>query len=277
MASSTYSLAPMGVVAIGAIALVGFATAATGLDMPAASSPVPGPSPDARAIFLRDCAACHGADGRGTVRGPDLAGVGRGFADYELTTGRMPLLGLPAQDPNHTKVLRQIPGVAFMASPPVLPTRRAAPAYPPDVIAALDDYVGSFGIGGPDIPNVELVGADLARGGEIFRLDCAACHQWAGEGGALLNRVAPDLHRATPVQIAEAVRSGPGQMPAFGPSAISVSDLNNLLAYVRYLDHPRDRGGNGLWHLGPFAEGAIALILGVGVLLLVTGWIGERE
>jgi ubiquinol-cytochrome c reductase cytochrome c subunit len=276
MASSTHPLAPIGVVAIGAIALVGFASASAGLDMPPTSSAPVGPPPDARAIYLRDCAACHGADGHGTVRGPDLTGAGRGFVDYQLTTGRMPLLGLPAQDPFHTKVVRQIPGVAFNAIP-TLPVRRAAPAYPPAVIAALDDYVGSFGVGGPDIPDVQLAGADLARGGEVFRLDCAACHEWAGGGGALVNRVAPALHRATLVQIAEAVRSGPGQMPAFGPSAISMSDLNNLVAYVLYLNHPRDRGGNGLWHLGPFAEGAIALILGVGVLLLVTGWIGERE
>ena len=28
---------------------------------------------------------------------------------------------------------------------------------------------------------------------------------------------------------------------------------------------------------GTFAEGAVALVLALGVLLLVTGWIGERE
>jgi ubiquinol-cytochrome c reductase cytochrome c subunit len=298
MASSLRLRAPVGVMALGAITLLAYAEAANGLATspvglaspgaaaanglpvglasPGAAAAPPASLPAARDIYLRDCAACHAADGRGTVRGPNLVGVGRGFVDYELSTGRMPLLGLPAQDPRRTRVLRQLPGVQFNSFP-VLPVQRAAPAYPPGVIAALVDFVGSFGVGGPDIPNVDLAGADLARGGQLFRLDCAACHEWAGGGGALLNRVAPALHNATPVQIAEAVRAGPGQMPAFGPAAISTGDLNSLVAYVRYLNHPRDPGGNGLWHLGPFAEGAIALILGVGVLLLVTGWIGERE
>lgn len=241
----------------------------------AANAPAP-PLAHPQAVYLRDCSACHGADGRGTPRGPDLLGVGRGFVDYELTTGRMPLLGVPVRDPKHTSQLRQVPGVEF-ADTPDISVRRAAPAYPPDVIAGLVNYVGSLAVGGPDIPTVDLAGADLAGGGVLFRLNCAACHSWAGGGGALLNRAAPDLSHATPVQIAEAVRAGPGQMPAFGPAALSSADLNNLVAYVRYLDQPTDRGGNGLWHLGPFAEGAVALVLGLGVLLLVTGWIGERE
>jgi len=45
---------------------------------------------------------------------------------------------------------------------------------------------------------------------------------------------------------------------------------------VRYLDHPDDRGGQPLWYLGPVAEGAIAIVLGLGLLLLVSRWIGSR-
>src|SRR5437016_3133621 len=87
-----------------------------------------------------------------------------------------------------------------------------------------------------------------------YLADCAACHAWAGDGGALLHREAPSLHRAGATQIAEAVRVGPGLMPAFGAAAISDRQLDSVVAYVRYLDHPKDRGGNPLWHLGPVAE-----------------------
>jgi len=65
-------------------------------------------------------------------------------------------------------------------------------------------------------------------------------------------------------------------MPAFGRAALSDAQLNDLVAYVRELDHARDRGGNPLWHLGPFAEGLIALGLCLPLLLATTRWIGDR-
>src|SRR5690349_12897365 len=46
---------------------------------------------DARTVFLRDCAVCHGADARGTHNGPSLRGAGRASVDYWVSTGRMPL------------------------------------------------------------------------------------------------------------------------------------------------------------------------------------------
>src|SRR5207248_6224455 len=96
-------------------------------------------------------------------------------------------------------------------------TRRHRPAYEPVRQRALVAYVvGLTGGGDQALPTVDVNHADLAAGGEQFRLQCAACHAWAGDGGALLHREAPDLHEATPVQIAEAVRTGPGTMPAFG-------------------------------------------------------------
>ena len=64
-------------------------------------------------------------------------------------------------------------------------------------------------------------------------------------------------------------------MPAFGEAALTDDQLNDVVTYVRYLDKPRDRGGSALWHLGPVAEGAIALAI-LGALLCFTLWIGER-
>jgi len=209
---------------------------------------------DARATYLRDCASCHGAAGEGSPRAPRIDDAGAAYVDYELSSGRMPI-AVPAQQ-----------------------VRRRPPRYSPDQIRALVDYTSGLGHGGgPPVPSVDLRAASLQRGGELFRLQCAACHAWAGDGGALLLREAPDLHEATSAQIAEAIRAGPGTMPVFARAALTDDDLASVVAYVRYLRHPTDRGGNGLWHLGPLAEGAVAVVIGLGTLVLALQWIGERE
>jgi ubiquinol-cytochrome c reductase cytochrome c subunit len=66
-------------------------------------------------------------------------------------------------------------------------------------------------------------------------------------------------------------------MPAFGRAAIDDAQLQSLVRYVRYLDHPDDRGGAPFWHVGPLVEGAIAVFLGLGVLVLAVRWIGTRS
>jgi ubiquinol-cytochrome c reductase cytochrome c subunit len=208
----------------------------------------------AQRTFLSDCAVCHGERGTGTANGPSLIGVGAAAIDYQLSTGRMPL------DPIK----------------PEQTSRRRPPQYDPALQAQLVEYISALTGPGPAIPAIDPAQGDLAQGGEIFRLNCAACHAWAGDGGALLHREAPPLHDATPVQIAEAVRVGPTAMPAFGTAAIPDSDLNSLVRYVRYLDHPEDHGGNPLWHLGPVAEGFIAWAFAMALLIVATRWIGDR-
>jgi ubiquinol-cytochrome c reductase cytochrome c subunit len=207
---------------------------------------------DVEHVFLRDCATCHGADTRGTDLGPDLRGVGTAGIDYQVSTGRMPL-----------------------SSPDAEPTR-STPRYSPATIRALVAYVHALAGGGPAIPDVDVAAGDLQQGGSIFRLNCAACHAWSGDGGALLNRAAPAVHPATDEQIAEAIRTGPGNMPAFGTAAITHDQLNSVIRYVQHLDHPDDRGGLALGHLGPLAEGAVAIVLALGLLVLAVRWIGTR-
>jgi len=239
-----------------------FAGAALAL-VPRASAqtqPEPVRQPNIAQTFLADCATCHGADARGTNRGPSLVDVGRASLDYYLTTGRMPIT-----DPNK-----------FLGNPDQ-EIKRHTPYYPPQTITALEDYIQSLtGPGGPPVPNMDAI-ANRAAGGVLYRLQCAACHAWAGDGGALLHREAPELHDATSTQIGEAVRIGPGLMPAFGHAAMNDRQLDQLAAYVRYLENPQNRGGNPLWHLGPFAEGLIAWAIGMTVLLLAIRWIGERK
>jgi ubiquinol-cytochrome c reductase cytochrome c subunit len=209
---------------------------------------------DARRIFQRDCAVCHGGDARGTDRGPSLAHEGAASLDYWISTGRMPL-----------------------PSPDAAPERQT-PKYPRATIDALIRYVQSIdGGGGPAIPHVDVATANQAAGGELFRLNCAACHSWSGTGGALTARAAPSTHQASTTQIAEAIRTGPGRMPAFGTAAISNHQLSQVVAYTRYLNHPTDRGGLALGHLGPYSEGAVAVIIGLGLLIVATRWLGTRH
>jgi ubiquinol-cytochrome c reductase cytochrome c subunit len=154
--------------------------------------------------------------------------------------------------------------------------RRHKPPYSPEQIAALVDYTYNLvGGGGPDIPHV--TDGNLAEGGELFRLQCAACHAWAGDGGALFQREAPPLHDLTPREVAEAVRVGPDGMPAFGQAAVSDHQINSLVAYVLSLGSLRNRGGQPLWHLGPLVEGGVALFVGAPLLWLVIRRIGGHE
>jgi ubiquinol-cytochrome c reductase cytochrome c subunit len=247
---------PLLLVAVAAVALVsGFVLGAppAGAGDPAQSPPGYGVTGgDAHQVYLRDCAYCHGAAGGGTTRGPSLVGVGRASVDYWVGTGRMPLPSPDAQD------------------------RRGPPAYPRAVIDGLADLVAGFGPGGPDVPKVDIAHADLGKGLELYTLSCSACHVWSGVGGALLHREAPTVLESTPTEIAEAVRLGPGTMPAFGTAALSDRDLDDLVAYVVSLRTPTDRGGNPLWRLGPTAEGAVGWVAGLGLVIIVLTWIGER-
>ena len=213
----------------------------------------PAQSDEIRQIYLSDCATCHGADARGTDLGPDLHGSGAALVYYYVSTGRMPL------------------------SSPDAEVRRHPPKYPPAIQRQLINYtVDLAGGDGPPIPHIDLQAGNLAEGGTQYRLNCAACHAWSGDGGALLHREAPPVHPATPRQVGAAVRGGPGNMPRFGNAALTNEQLNSLVRYVRYLDDPQDRGGWSLWHIGPLVEGAVAVFIGLGALVLVVRWIGTR-
>jgi ubiquinol-cytochrome c reductase cytochrome c subunit len=167
--------------------------------------------------------------------------------------------------------------------------RRRAPVYSDAQIRALVAYTETLDPTGPGVPHPRPQQASLPKGAELYLENCAACHSTTAIGGALARGVpqkrnrhertatfAPGLSRATPTEIAEAVRVGPGTMPVFGPGALSDRDVDAIVRYVGYLQHPRDRGGLAIGRIGPVAEGAVAWIVGVGLLLAVSCWIGTR-
>jgi ubiquinol-cytochrome c reductase cytochrome c subunit len=204
-----------------------------------------------RTLFVQGCSSCHGLSGRGvSAMGPSLVGAGAAAADFELSTGRMPLAS-PRDEPE-----------------------RATPRYPPQDIDALVAYVGS--LGGPPIPRVDAAHGNLAAGFRAFTLDCAGCHQSLARGGTVTGGVAPSLVNATPTQIAEAIRVGPYLMPPFSKHAIDTATLNSIVRYVQWAKHPSNRGGFGLGNVGPIPEGLVAWLVAGAGLLLVARLIGER-
>jgi ubiquinol-cytochrome c reductase cytochrome c subunit len=210
------------------------------------------PVDQGRELYLTGCSSCHGLDGRGTVRGPDLSHSGAAAADFYLSTGRMPLA-----DPDDQ-------------------VERKRRAYSRADIDRLVAYVASLGPG-PAVPSIGR-GQGVASGNELYTQNCAACHSSAGAGGALgISIDAPPLWRATDVQVAEAVRIGPGAMPVFGSETLTDPQVASIVQYVRYLRHPDDRGGNPLGRIGPVPEGFVAWIIGLGTALAVTHWIGTHD
>jgi ubiquinol-cytochrome c reductase cytochrome c subunit len=214
------------------------------------TQPPPEQIASGKELYLTGCVSCHGVDGVGTDQGPSLIGVGAASADFYLTTGRMPAAqGTPYQPP------------------------RKQPAYTAAEISALVAYVSSLGPG-PAIPDVNIADADVANGGVLFRANCASCHQSAGAGGALsYGQYAPALKHATATQVVEAMRVGPGQMPVFNETTFTLAQANDIAAYVVYLHAPDNRGGAALGGNGPVPEGFVAMIVGLGGLLVISVWI----
>ncbi|MHB8681024.1 MAG: cytochrome bc1 complex diheme cytochrome c subunit [Acidimicrobiales bacterium] len=238
-----------------------YGVAGTATSSARSSSPISYSLPPAKGIgagqqlFQLYCSSCHGSNAYGTDRAPNLVGLGAATVDFWVSTGRMPL--------------------AISAQQAV----RKPPRFTRQETLDIVSYVTSLSpVNGPAIPKVDTSRADLAVGNTLFVLNCAACHTITGAGDAIADGYfAPSLHKATTTQVAEAMRTGPGNMPRFVPGVLTDQQVTDIVAYVTgSLQHPNDRGGLGLGGIGPVAEGFIALLVGVGGLMLVAFWIGDR-
>jgi ubiquinol-cytochrome c reductase cytochrome c subunit len=129
----------------------------------------------------------------------------------------------------------------------------------------------------PYIPLVDTTGGSVSSGAALFALNCAACHTITGGGDSLANDTfSSPLRNVSPDEIAEAIRTGPANMPTFSGN-LTDGQVRDIVEYVsNYIEHPENPGGLGLGGLGPVAEGFVGLALGVGVLCLIAFWVGER-
>lgn len=206
--------------------------------------------------YGNSCAACHGEQGRGIDSaggsgGPSLVGVGAASVDFYLRTGRMPLTN------QNDRVVRRDQQVTDTQ------------------VEGLIAYITTFG-DGPGIPDVG-VSSDLSRGLELFTTNCAACHGPTAAGIAVgQNDVSSALDVATPTQIAEATRIGPGVMPRFSDDALDEEDLADIAAWVVDLRTRERPGGLSLGRSGPVSEGMLAWVIGLGLLGVVMYLLGQK-
>ncbi|MFR0352100.1 cytochrome bc1 complex diheme cytochrome c subunit [Streptomyces sediminimaris] len=212
---------------------------------------------EGKKLFSVGCASCHGTGGQGSSNGPSLVGVGSAAVDFQVGTGRM-----PAQQPGAQ-----------------VPKKRVI--YTQAQIDQLAAYVASLGAG-PTIPTKDQYGpegADIAKGGELFRTNCAQCHNFTGKGGALTHgKFAPNLEGVAPKHIYEAMQTGPQNMPAFPDTTLTEQNKKDIIAYLHTVngDNSESPGGLELGGLGPVSEGLFAWIFGLGALIAVAVWVAAR-
>ena len=206
-------------------------------------------------LFLANCASCHGKNAEGSNYAPTLIGVGAASVDFQVGSGRM-----PAQ-----------------ASGPQMPTKD--PQFTDTQIAALAAYVASLGPG-PAVPTDAMVKANgnATRGGELFRTNCAMCHNAAGAGGALTQgKYAPALTETEPKEMYEAMLTGPQNMPVFNDANLTPKDKKDIITYLVYLQQHPSPAGLSLDNLGPVAEGLFVWIFVLGGIIAITVWLGAKS
>jgi ubiquinol-cytochrome c reductase cytochrome c subunit len=235
-------------------------------------------------LYNLHCSSCHGVEGRGSSRAPAIIDEGAAAADFYLRTGRMPL-----NNPNDEAIQHH-------------------PYFTEGQIHQLDSYVAALpsithttqlgSPGAPAIPTIQPLctgaaarsEASLAAekkgtakcvtlnfGSSTFTLNCAQCHQIAGRGGLLSKaNVIPSIQNASLLVAAEAMRIGPKPMPVFGTGQLSENQVSAVAHYVEYLHQPPHPGGLTISGFGPVAEGFVGIIVGLGLLLIVSRLIGNR-
>ncbi|MEI7543223.1 MAG: cytochrome c [Mycobacteriaceae bacterium] len=213
-------------------------------------------------LYETACITCHGANLQGVNgRGPSLLGVGEAAVYFQVSSGRMPAMRGEAQAPRKT------------------------PTFDEAQTDAMGAYVQSMG-GGPLVPrdangqiaDKSLIGSNVARGGDLFRLNCASCHNFTGRGGALSSgKYAPMLDPATPAQIYTAMLTGPQNMPKFSDRQLGPEEKRDIIAYVRSASETLNPGGYGLGGFGPAPEGMAIFIIGIVAAIAAALWIGARS
>jgi ubiquinol-cytochrome c reductase cytochrome c subunit len=214
-------------------------------------------------LFDTSCVSCHGANLQGVPdHGPSLIGVGEAAVYFQVSTGRMPAMRGEAQ------------------------AQRKDPIFDEAQVDAIGAYVQANGGGprvvreadGKTIAMRSLRGEDLGRGGDLFRLNCASCHNFTGKGGALSSgKYAPDLGPANEQQILTAMLTGPQNMPKFSDRQLSMEAKKDIIGYVRTVVEERQPGGYGLGGFGPAPEGMAMWIIGMVAAIGLTLWIGARS
>lgn len=207
-------------------------------------------------LFQANCASCHGLDAEGGPAGPSLHGVGAASVDFQVGTGRMPMAAS---------------GPQAEAKPP---------QFTDEQVKALAAYVASLAPG-PGIPTDAVLTSsdDIANGAELFRVNCAMCHNVNAAGGALTEgKFAPDLRDVTAAHIYEAMVTGPQNMPVFSDLNISPEGKADIIAYLHFIENKDNQTGLvDLGGLGPVSEGLFVWIFALGSIVAITVWLTAKS
>ena len=211
---------------------------------------------EGKQIFLKGCSSCHGLNAEGGAIAPSLIGVGAASVDFQVGTGRMPMADMSTQ------------------------AMRKKPVYNAEETAALAAYVASLAPG-PAIPEESVLNyerdGNTAQGGELFRNNCAMCHNFAGQGGALTQgKYAPTLMGVEPKYIYEALITGPQAMPVFSDKTISPAEKLSLIKWIKSAENEPNLGGATMGRIGPVTEGLLAWVLGIGLLIGIAVWLTTK-
>jgi ubiquinol-cytochrome c reductase cytochrome c subunit len=207
-------------------------------------------------MFLKGCSSCHGLNAEGGQIAPSLIGVGAASVDFQVGTGRMPMADMSTQ------------------------AMRKKPVYDAEQTAAIAAYVASLAPG-PEIPAEESLNYErdgsTAEGGELFRNNCAMCHNFAGQGGALTQgKYAPTLMGVDAKHIYEAMITGPQSMPVFSDKTITPAEKLSIIKWVKAAENEPNLGGASLGRVGPVTEGLLGWTLGLGILIGVAVWLAMK-
>jgi ubiquinol-cytochrome c reductase cytochrome c subunit len=210
---------------------------------------------DGQKLFQANCATCHGLDLQGSEQGPSLYGVGELSVEFQVATGRMPL---------------QMQG-------PQAPQKQVQ--FTDEQIQAMAAYVQSMAPG-PTYPSEETLDGqgDVSRGAELFRINCAMCHNVAAAGGALTEgKYAPGLQNTSALHMYAAMVTGPQNMPVFNDLTLTVEDKRDIISALLFLQENGSPGGFSLGSLGPVSEGLFIWIFGIGSLIGISVWIAAKS
>lgn len=207
-------------------------------------------------LFVANCATCHGIDAVGTDNGPSLVGAGAASVEFQVGTGRMPM---------------QMHGPQALEKPA---------QFNEEQTTQMAAYVASLGTGpaSPDEQWLDTDQGDAARGGELFRINCAMCHNAAAVGGALTEgKFAPSLHGVSEQHIYEAMSTGPQNMPVFNDTNIPPEDKRDIITFLKEYESQGTPGGIALGSLGPVSEGLLVWTLGLALLIGSMVWLTSRS
>ena len=216
---------------------------------------------EGKALFDNSCITCHGRNAEGVVgRGPSLIGVGSASVEFQVGTGRMPMTRQDAQ------------------------AEQKPPQFDKAQTKQLGQYIQEMG-GGPELPtgelteNIEQHPEALARGGELFRINCTSCHGFGGGGGALSSgKYAPSLGDASEQEIYAAMLTGPQNMPVFGDNELTPEQKRQIITYITVqLQNDKDPGGFNLGRYGPVTEGLAIFGIGITILVFTALWIAGKS